>query len=78
MNRSPSEMDGLEKLLESLITMVGKTNAKVDALSMHVQHLEKQGNGLMNRVRQLELAAREPRVYSFIAEPNKPEELEQA
>ncbi|SEN50085.1 hypothetical protein SAMN05192533_11456 [Mesobacillus persicus] len=64
MNRSPSEMDGLEKLLESLITMVGKTNAKVDALSM--------------RVRQLELAAREPRVYSFIAEPNKSGELEQA
>ncbi|MGM0901351.1 hypothetical protein [Mesobacillus maritimus] len=67
MNRSHSELDGLEKLLESLIKMVGKTNEKVD--------------GLSRRVHQLEVAASEqsfPKVYSFIADATKPEELEKA
>lgn len=57
-------MDGLEKLLVSMIKMVGKTNEKMDEL--------------MKRVLQLEMAAREEHihhVYSFIAEPKRPEEL---
>ena len=64
MNRSPNELDGLEKLIESLIKMVGRTNGKVD--------------GLMKRVHQLEIAAKEQeinRVYTFMAEPSKREEL---
>ncbi len=64
MNRSPSEMDGLEKLLVSMIKMVGKTNEKM--------------NELMKRVHQLEMAAKEEpasQVYSFIAETQRPEEL---
>lgn len=65
MNRSHSDSDGLEKLLESLIKMVGRMNERVD--------------GLSKRVHQLEIAAKEepiPKFYSFIAESNKPEELE--
>ncbi|MCM3668731.1 hypothetical protein M3181_06920 [Mesobacillus maritimus] len=60
MNRSPDEMEGLEKLLESLILMVGRTNEKID--------------GLQKRVHQLERAAKEQqerRVYRFVAEPNR-------
>ena len=57
----PSETESLEKLLVSLIKMVGKSNEKVDDLT--------------KRVHQLETAAKEQqynRVYSFIAEPPKP------
>lgn len=56
-----SENESLEKLLVSLIKMVGKTNERID------EHSKK--------VRQLEMAAKEQqfnRVYSFIAEPPKP------
>lgn len=56
-----SETESLEKLLVSLIKMVGKSNEKVDEL--------------MKKVRKLEMAAKEQqynRVYSFIAEPPKP------
>ncbi|WP_181215912.1 hypothetical protein [Mesobacillus foraminis] len=47
-----------------MIKMVGKTNEKMDEL--------------MKRVHQLEMAAKEEpasQVYSFIAEPQRPEEL---
>jgi hypothetical protein len=53
-----SETDSIEKLLVSLIKMVGKNNEKIDELT--------------KRVRQLETATSEKqinRVYSFIAEP---------
>ncbi|MEW8969234.1 MAG: hypothetical protein AB2411_01345 [Mesobacillus sp.] len=56
-----SETDSIEKLLVSLIKMVGKSNEKVDELT--------------KRVRQLEIASKEQqinRVYSFIAEPPRP------
>ncbi|MGV2939555.1 hypothetical protein AB5I83_08195 [Mesobacillus sp. LC4] len=56
-----SETDSIEKLLVSLIKMVGKSNEKVDELT--------------KRVRQLEIASKElqiNRVYSFIAEPPRP------
>jgi hypothetical protein len=56
-----SENESLEKLLVSLIKMVGKSNEKIDELS--------------KRVRQLEMASKEQqinRVYSFIAEPPRP------
>lgn len=54
------ENEGLEKLMVSLIKMIGKTNEKVDEL--------------MKRVNQLELAAKElqvNRVYSFVSEPHE-------
>lgn len=53
-----NEADSIEKLLVSLIKMVGKNNEKIDELT--------------KRVRQLETASKEiqiNRVYSFIAEP---------
>ncbi|CAM3833479.1 hypothetical protein [Mesobacillus thioparans] len=56
-----SETDSIEKLLVSLIKMVGKNNEKIDELT--------------KRVRQLEIASKEQqvnRVYSFIAEPPRP------
>lgn len=56
-----SETDSIEKSLVSLIKMVGKSNEKVDELT--------------KRVRQLEIASKElqiNRVYSFIAEPPRP------
>jgi hypothetical protein len=56
-----SENESLEKLLVSLIKMVGKSNEKVDELT--------------KRVRQLEMASKDQqinRVYSFIAEPPRP------
>jgi hypothetical protein len=56
-----SQNESLEKLLVSLIKMVGKSNEKVDQLT--------------KRVRQLEMATKEQqinRVYSFIAEPPRP------
>lgn len=56
-----NETESIEKLLVSLIKMVGKNNEKVDELT--------------NRVRQLEIASKEQqinRVYSFIAEPPRP------
>ncbi|HAQ06038.1 MAG TPA: hypothetical protein DCR24_00285 [Bacillus bacterium] len=56
-----NESESIEKLLVSLIKMVGKTNEKVDELT--------------KRVRQLEIASKEQkynRVYSFIAEPPSP------
>ncbi|MBM4761501.1 hypothetical protein [Bacillus sp. B15-48] len=56
------QRDELEKLLESLIKMVGKTNVKMDRLS--------------NRVRQLEMATMEQQI-TFIAEPRIPEKLKQ-
>lgn len=58
----PSEYESLEKLLVSLIKMVGKNNERVDEL--------------MKKVQQLEIATKEQqvhRVYSFIAEPPKPD-----
>ncbi|PLR94481.1 hypothetical protein [Bacillus sp. T33-2] len=60
MSKNAGDAEGLEKLLVSLIKMVGKTNEKVDEL--------------MKRVHQLETAVKEPqtrRIYSFIAEPEK-------
>jgi hypothetical protein len=57
----PNETESLQKLLVSLIKMVGKTNEKVD--------------DLMKRVNQLEIASKEQkihRVFSFIAEPPNP------
>ncbi|ESU30086.1 hypothetical protein G3A_23890 [Bacillus sp. 17376] len=56
-----NDTDSVEKLLVSLIKMVGKNNEKVDELT--------------KRVRQLEIASKEQqinRVYSFIAEPPRP------
>jgi hypothetical protein len=56
-----NEIESLEKLLVSLIKMVGKSNEKVDELT--------------KRVRQLEMVFKEQqinRVYSFIAEPPRP------
>ena len=56
-----SENESLEKLLVSLIKMVGKNNERVDEL--------------MKKVRQLEIGSKEQqfnRVYSFIAEPTRP------
>lgn len=56
-----NENDSIEKLLTSLIKMVGKNNEKVDELT--------------KRVRQLEMASKDQqinRVYSFIAEPPRP------
>lgn len=56
-----NEIESIEKLLTSLIKMVGKNNEKVDELT--------------KRVRQLEMASKEQkinRVYSFIAEPPRP------
>ncbi|WLR55367.1 hypothetical protein LC048_24410 [Mesobacillus subterraneus] len=56
-----NEPDSIEKLLVSLIKMVGKNNEKVDELT--------------KRVRQLEIASKDlqvNRVYSFIAEPPRP------
>lgn len=56
-----NESDSIEKLLVSLIKMVGKNNEKIDELT--------------RRVRQLETASKEQqvnRVYSFIAEPPRP------
>jgi hypothetical protein len=56
-----NETDSIEKLLVSLIKMVGKNNEKIDELT--------------KRVRQLETASTEQqinRVYSFIAEPPRP------
>ncbi|WP_226642905.1 hypothetical protein [Mesobacillus subterraneus] len=56
-----NEIDSIEKLLVSLIKMVGKNNEKIDELT--------------KRVRQLETASKEQqinRVYSFIAEPPRP------
>ncbi|MCM3123820.1 MULTISPECIES: hypothetical protein [unclassified Mesobacillus] len=56
-----NETDSIEKLLVSLIKMVGKNNEKIDELT--------------KRVRQLEIASKEQqvnRVYSFIAEPPRP------
>ncbi|WHX40408.1 hypothetical protein QNH36_22650 [Mesobacillus sp. AQ2] len=56
-----NESDSIEKLLVSLIKMVGKNNEKIDELT--------------KRVRQLEIASKEQqvnRVYSFIAEPPRP------
>jgi len=56
LSRSLNDLEGVERLLESLIKMVGKTNEKMDNLT--------------KRVHQLETAAREQqyaRVYSFIA-----------
>jgi hypothetical protein len=56
-----NETDSIEKLLVSLIKMVGKNNEKIDELT--------------RRVRQLETASKEQqvnRVYSFIAEPPRP------
>ena len=56
-----NETETIEKLLVSLIKMVGKSNEKVDELT--------------KRVRQLEIASKElqiNRVYSFIAEPPRP------
>ncbi|CAM4046088.1 hypothetical protein [Mesobacillus zeae] len=64
MNQCTNENDGLEKLLVSLIKMTGKTNEKLDELS--------------KRVRQLEVAAAEPRIkriYSFIADQGKAREV---
>jgi hypothetical protein len=55
------ETDSIEKLIVSLIKMVGKNNEKIDELT--------------KRVRQLETASKERqinRVYSFIAEPPRP------
>ncbi|RSD27074.1 hypothetical protein [Mesobacillus subterraneus] len=57
----PNETETIEKLLVSLIKMVGKNNEKVDELT--------------KRVHQLEIASKEQqihRVYSFIAEPPRP------
>jgi hypothetical protein len=57
----PNDHESIDKLLVSLIKMVGKTNEKVDELA--------------KRVRQLETATKEQqisRVYSFIAEPPRP------
>ncbi|GAM12625.1 hypothetical protein [Mesobacillus selenatarsenatis] len=56
-----NQTDSIEKLLVSLIKMVGKNNEKVDELT--------------KRVRQLEIASKDlqiNRVYSFIAEPPRP------
>ncbi|MBT2661555.1 hypothetical protein [Bacillus sp. ISL-45] len=56
-----NETDSIEKLLVSLIKMVGKNNEKIDELT--------------KRVCQLETASKEiqiNRVYSFIAEPPRP------
>jgi hypothetical protein len=56
-----NKTDSIEKLLVSLIKMVGKNNEKIDELT--------------RRVRQLETASKEQqvnRVYSFIAEPPRP------
>lgn len=56
-----NETQSIEKLLVSLIKMVGKNNEKIDELN--------------KRVRQLETASKEiqvNRVYSFIAEPPRP------
>lgn len=56
-----SDNESLEKLLVSLIKMVGKSNERIEELT--------------KKVRQLEIAAKEQqfnRVYSFIAEPPKP------
>lgn len=56
-----NETASIEKLLVSLIKMVGKNNEKIDELT--------------KRVRQLETASKEiqvNRVYSFIAEPPRP------
>ncbi|WP_159431007.1 hypothetical protein [Bacillus massilinigeriensis] len=56
MNQCTSEDDRLEKLLVSLIKMTGRTNERLDQLTV--------------RVRQLEVAvdeSRSRRVYSFIA-----------
>jgi hypothetical protein len=56
-----NETESIEKLLVSLIKMVGKNNEKIDELA--------------KRVRQLETASKEQqynRVYSFIAEPPRP------
>jgi hypothetical protein len=56
-----NEIESIEKLLTSLIKMVGKNNEKVDEIT--------------KRVRQLEMASKEQqinRVYSFIAEPPRP------
>lgn len=55
------ETDSIEKLIVSLIKMVGKNNEKIDELT--------------KRVRQLETVSKEQqinRVYSFIAEPPRP------
>jgi hypothetical protein len=40
LNPYPNENEGLEKLLVSLIKMVGKTNEKVDNLSRRIHQLE--------------------------------------
>jgi hypothetical protein len=40
LNQCPNENEGLEKLLVSLIKMVGKTNEKVDSLSRRIHQLE--------------------------------------
>lgn len=56
-----NETDSIEKLLVSLIKMVGKNNEKIDELT--------------KRVCQLETASKDQqinRVYSFIAEPPRP------
>lgn len=56
-----NENQSIDKLLVSLIKMVGKNNEKIDELT--------------KRVRQLETASKEQqinRVYSFIAEPPRP------
>ncbi|KIY20995.1 hypothetical protein [Mesobacillus subterraneus] len=57
----PNETGTIEGLLVSLIKMVGKNNEMIDELK--------------RRVRQLEAASKEQqihRVYSFIAEPPRP------
>jgi hypothetical protein len=64
LSRCPNENEGLEKLLVSLIKMVGKTNEKVDSLT--------------RRIHQLEMAAieqQEQRQFTFLAGQAQPEEL---
>ncbi|WP_174734247.1 hypothetical protein [Mesobacillus harenae] len=54
------DSEGMEKLLVSLIKMLGRSNEKVDELAKRVQQLE------------LAVTEHRPKTYSFIAEPDNP------
>lgn len=56
----------LENLLESLIRMLGRSNEKVDDLSKRVNQLE-----MSLRETKFAEKAPNPKIYSFVAEPQK-------
>ncbi|WP_180955007.1 hypothetical protein [Bacillus sp. V3-13] len=64
MCNSGESADRLEKLLESLITMLGKTNGRVDDLAKRVNQLEMY-------VTESAKNKPNPSVYTFISEAEK-------